>query len=119
MGRVASIEGRKVEALAAQLLPVLRDRGSLMVDAEDVADVDLWRRAARLAGRRLGCRVRTGVVGAGARVWAVSLDHEVTEGDLRRVGLAVDAAVDAHRVGAGRLALVRRGPPTPGGSSAG
>jgi hypothetical protein len=120
MGRVASIERRKVETLAAQVLPALRDRGSLMVDVEHVADIDRWRRAARLAGRQLGCRVRTGVVGEGARVWAVSLDHEVTEGDLRRVGLAVDAVVDAHRsVRRGRLALVRTGPPTPGGSSAG
>lgn len=116
MGRVARIEDRKVEALATQLLPVLRDRGSVMVDAENVTDVDLWRRAARLAGRRLGCRVRTGV---GARVWAVSLDHEVTDADLRRVGLAVDAVVDARRATGRGLSVVRSGPATPGGSSAG
>ncbi len=115
MGKVVDIEGRKVRTLAAQLLPVLRDRGSLMVDVRDVDDIDRWRRAARLAGRELGCRIRTGVARDGSRAWAASLDHEVTEADHRRASLAMDALLDSHRTG-------RSGPPLrpiPGGSSAG
>lgn len=66
-------------------------------DAVNIEDVGRWRRAARLAGRRLRERIRTGVAADGARVWAVSLDHEVTEGDLTRAGRAMDALLDERR----------------------
>ncbi len=45
--------------------------GSLVRNASEVGDVDLWRRAARKAGRVLGVPIRTGVAPDGSRVWAV------------------------------------------------
>lgn len=94
MGKVVALEDRRMRALSDELLPVLRDRGSVMVDAVDVDDVDRWRRAARVAGRRLGCRVRTGVASDGSRVWAASLDYELSEADYRSAR-AFDALFDS------------------------
>lgn len=96
VGKVVDLEERKARALADHLLPVLRDRGSLLVDAADIEDCERWRRAARIAGRRLGVRVRTGVTGGGERVWAASLDHEVSEAEMRQAGLAMDALLDSR-----------------------
>jgi hypothetical protein len=45
--------------------------GSTWCSTNDVEDVDLWRRAARHAGRVLGISVRTGVSPDASRVWAV------------------------------------------------
>jgi hypothetical protein len=97
MGKVVDLEGRKVRALAAELLPVLPDHGSIVVNASKVDDVDRWRRAARLAGRELGCRIPTGVAFDGSKAWAASLDHELTEADRRRAGLAMDALFDIRQ----------------------
>lgn len=96
MGKVVDLEDRKMRALADELVPVLRDRGSIILNATKVDDVDRWRRAARLAGRRLGCRIRTGAAKDGSRVWAASLDYELTDEDRRRAGLAMDALFDPH-----------------------
>jgi hypothetical protein len=91
MGRVVNIESRKVERLADDLLPVLRDRGTLVADTTTLEDVDRWRRAARLVGRRLGWRMRTGKSRDGSRVWAASQDYELTDADRRVEGLRLDA----------------------------
>lgn len=61
MGRVIDIEKQRVEQLALELVPTLRDRQQVSRKIADVDDVDRWRRAARRAGRILGVRVRTGV----------------------------------------------------------
>ena len=45
--------------------------GSLVRNASEVGDVELWRLAARKAGRVLGVPIRTGVAPDGSRVWAV------------------------------------------------
>lgn len=74
MGQVVDLERRQVEALARQLVPELRERWSLIVDATALDNVDRWRRAARRAGRILDWHVRTGLVADGARVWAASDD---------------------------------------------
>ena len=43
---------------------------SIWYSTDYVEDVDTWRKAARIAGRRLGFRVRTGVKPQRSRVWA-------------------------------------------------
>jgi hypothetical protein len=74
VGRVVDLEASRVEQLAAELVPILRDRGGVVVDVEQLDSVDRWRRAARRAGRLLGWSVRTGVSADGSRVWAGSDD---------------------------------------------
>ncbi|MCU1428408.1 MAG: hypothetical protein JWL83_2408 [Actinomycetia bacterium] len=61
---------RRLEHLAADLKTELLIRRSLTMSVERVEDVELWRSAARLAGRRLGIPVRTGVSRDGSTVWA-------------------------------------------------
>ncbi len=68
----AQREQAAVDQLADAMVQILDgnpDR-SLIMRTEDVADVDLWRKAARRAGRRLGWKTRTGVSSSG-RVWMV------------------------------------------------
>ncbi len=100
MGTLIDLERERVEALARELLPVLRERGSLMADVVDLDDLERWRKAARRAGRLLGWRVRTGVVAEGTRVWASSDDFPVTDEwrreAMRRAMAALDYG-DAHR----------------------
>ncbi|MCA1696961.1 MAG: hypothetical protein LC749_20815 [Actinobacteria bacterium] len=76
MGRVVDLEREQVEALARQLVPTLRERGSVVANTAGLGDVDRWRKAARRAGRMLGWRVRTGLEADGARVWAASDDFQ-------------------------------------------
>ena len=64
------LERRRLDRLVEQLTRQLRIHRSLTLDVNYAEDVDLWRKAARLAGRRLGIPVRTGVSGDGTRVWA-------------------------------------------------
>ncbi len=94
MGRVVDLERERVEALARELAPMLRERGSLMADTADLDDVERWRAAARRAGRLLGWRVRTGVVAEGTRVWASSDDFPVTDEWRREAAERVMAALD-------------------------
>lgn len=100
MGQVVDLEQQRVEALARDLLPLLRERGSLMADVVDLHDAERWRAAARRAARILGWRVRTGLVPEGPRVWATSEDFPVAEAEqreaMRRVVAALDYG-DAHR----------------------
>ena len=107
MGQVIDLERRQVEALARQLVPVLREHGSVIVDATALDNVDRWRRAARRAGRILGWHVRTGLVADGARVWAASDDFPVTDSARReaaeRVGDLLFAAPPSASAKAVRL----------------
>lgn len=92
MGRVVDLERAKVEHLARELLPELRERGALARRIDHLEDVDRWRRAARRASRLLGWRVRTGV---GAEfVWASSEDWPVPPGALDQ---AAERVMDAIR----------------------
>ncbi len=70
--RVRDLEDRRVERLAEDLTPELRERGQLLVHVDELDDIDRWRRAARRAVRRLGWHVRTGISGSVA--WAVVED---------------------------------------------
>jgi hypothetical protein len=64
------LDRRRLERLAAELALELRLRRSVTYGTDYVEDVELWRRAARLAGRQLGIQVRTGVSSDGTKVWA-------------------------------------------------
>jgi hypothetical protein len=77
VARVVDIERERVERLAADLAPELRERGVIVVDVAALEDVERWRRAARRAGRLLGWRVRTGISRDGRRVWMASDDWPV------------------------------------------
>jgi hypothetical protein len=63
------LERWHLEHLVKQLTEGLRTHRSLTYSTDYVEDVELWRRAARVAGRRLGIPVRTGVSRDGTKVW--------------------------------------------------
>lgn len=65
------LERKRLEHLAKHLEQQLRIHRSLTYGADHIEDIDLWRRAARLAGRRMGIPVRTGVSRDGTKVLAV------------------------------------------------
>ena len=70
-GRVVDLEGARLHRLALVIIDELRaGQGSVCHDTAAVHDVDLWRRAARRAGRLLGIPIRTGVAPDGSAVWA-------------------------------------------------
>lgn len=95
MAKVVSIDQGLVDKLALQLAAQMRGRGSLSADVADIENVDVWRKAARKAGRILGHNVRTGV--SGSRVWVVDNDYEVTDADMRRAGETMSAVINRHR----------------------
>jgi len=112
--RVRSIEQHRRRCRAEPLIPEvaleLQAAGTVVSHLDDPADVEMWREAGRLAGRRLGRHVRTGSTRCGcadrdgSHVWVVDLDYEVSEAEQRRSVLLLSAVFDG----------VRR-PPEPGG----
>lgn len=60
---------RMAQEIADQLVA---GHGGVTRMTSAVDDVDLWRRAARRAGRLLGVPVRTGVPHDGSKVWVVN-----------------------------------------------
>ncbi len=56
---VIDLERRTVERLALQLEPLFAKSGTLVAEVEEVASIEWWRKAARLAGRNIGQPVRT------------------------------------------------------------
>jgi hypothetical protein len=64
------LEQRRLERLVPQLEYELRTYRSVTHGADQIGNVELWRKAARIAGRRLGIPVRTGVSPDGTKVWA-------------------------------------------------
>ena len=71
-------ERERVERLARELAPKLRERGSIVVDAGDVENLEQWRRV----GRLLGWHVRTGATPDGG-AWVASEDYEVSKAAKR------------------------------------
>ncbi len=61
---------RRLEHLVEQLTQQLLVRRGVTHGTDYVEDIELWRKAARIAGRRLGMQVRTGVSRDGSKVWA-------------------------------------------------
>ena len=75
MAKVVDIERVRVDRLAADLLPAIREafagQGIYKVSTDGVEDVDRWRRAARACARGLGVRARTALSADGSSVWIV------------------------------------------------
>ena len=75
MAKVVDIERVRVDRLAADLLPLIRDAfagpGMLKVSTADMEDVERWRRAARACARKLGVSCRTSVSADTSFVWIV------------------------------------------------
>jgi hypothetical protein len=76
VAKVVDLERQRVEALAHELVPALRERGQALVRAGEVEDLERWRRGARRAARLLGESIRTGRTRDGG-AWAV-LDRPAT-----------------------------------------
>jgi hypothetical protein len=65
------LDGARVERLALVIAGELRaGHGSTCHFTDAIGDVELWRRAARRAGRILGVAIRTGVAPDDSKVWA-------------------------------------------------
>lgn len=73
--KVTDLRKRRIERLADELEPYLR-RGHAIVDVDRVPSADEWRAAARLAARRNGWQVRTGMSRGQGRVFAARVDPE-------------------------------------------
>jgi len=67
---VDELARRRLEHLVLQLMQELASRQSLTYGTDDIENVEEWRTAARIAGRRLGSPVSTGVSKDGTKVWA-------------------------------------------------
>lgn len=93
MAKVVDIERVRVDRLAADLLPLVRDAfagpGMLKVATADIEDVERWRRAARACARTLGVSCSTSVSGDGSFVWIVDTSP-VTFPDQVRARRSID-----------------------------
>ena len=76
---VINLEQWTVERLAAELEPRFKESGTLVAGVAEVGNVEWWRKAARLAGRRFGQPVRTMLSSDGSTVFAF-LDRPVEPG---------------------------------------
>lgn len=91
---------RLATAIFPQLLDPLRRGGDVIRHLDDPDQIDLWREAGRIAGRKLGVHVRTGQTGCGCpdgigvHVRVVNLDAEVTDGEMRVALNRLTALID-------------------------
>jgi hypothetical protein len=97
MGRVEDLERQRGERLAAELVPVLRDRGELRAETETLESLERWRAAARRAGRLLGWRVRTGVSRDRRFAWAVSDDWPIPPDEVEGAGRRLEGTATRSR----------------------
>jgi hypothetical protein len=97
VAKVVDIERVRVDRLAADLLPAIRDAfagpGMLKVSTADVEDVERWRRAARSCARQLGVTCSTSVSADGSFVWIVDTSP-VTFPDQVQLRRAVTTLLD-------------------------
>lgn len=75
---VIDLRRRRIERLADELEPFLR-RGHAVVEVDRVPSADEWRAAARLAARRNGWQVRTGMSRGQGRAFAARVDPAFEE----------------------------------------
>ena len=75
---VVDLRRRRIERLADELEPFLR-RGHAVVEVDRVPSADEWRAAARLAARRNGWQVRTGMSRGHGRAFAARVDPAFEE----------------------------------------
>jgi hypothetical protein len=93
VARVVDLERARVEQLANEFLPILRERGSIDAEVDGLESVQRWRRAARRAARTLGWSIRTGITPGGTRVWAASDDWPLPRGADRAAAERVAALI--------------------------
>jgi hypothetical protein len=93
VAKVVDIERVRVDRLAADLLPAIRDAfagpGMLKVATADIENVERWRRAARACARELGVSCSTSVSADGSFVWIVDTSP-VTFPDQVRARRSID-----------------------------
>jgi len=92
--QVVVLDDARVERLVPRIVAELQLRGTAVATVEHL-DLERWRRAARLAGRQLGWRVRTGV--NDGRAWVTSEDYEPPAGSDRSAADLFVATVSAAR----------------------
>jgi hypothetical protein len=88
---VDELERQRTERLVLVLMEHLRNNQGVNVAVELIEDVDRWRRAARLAGHRLGISVRTGISRDGTTIWV----SEGPESDLAQSSGVTSQSVPA------------------------
>jgi hypothetical protein len=76
---VVDLRQRRIGRLADDLARHLRD-GYVIVEVDRIDSVDEWRAAARVAARRHGWKVRTGMGRRNACVFAARIDPEAERG---------------------------------------
>jgi hypothetical protein len=76
---VVDLGKRRIERLADELAPHLL-HGHVIVEVDRIDSVDEWRAAARVAARRHGWKVRTGMSRGNGRVFAARTDPEAERG---------------------------------------
>lgn len=77
--KVTDLRKRRIERLADELAPHLL-HGHAIVEVDRVPSAEEWRAAARLAARRNGWQVRTGMSRGQERVFAARVDQEFEQG---------------------------------------
>jgi len=102
--QVVNLDRVRLKHLARLLEPSLVSGRTVFIEADLQDAPERWRRAARLAGRINGWRVRTGLL-PGGRVWAVRIDgsrhmdEQLTAARLAYLGATLD-----HGLGTSSLA---------------
>lgn len=95
MAKVVDIERVRVDRLAEELLPAIREAfagpGIYKVSTAGLDDVERWRRAARACARELGVSCSTSVSADGSFVWIVDTSP-VTFPEQVRATRAIDQA---------------------------
>jgi hypothetical protein len=81
--KVVDLPKRRIERLADELEPHLR-RGHAIVEIDRVPSAEEWRAAARLAARRNGWQVRTGLSRVEGRAFAARVDPQFEQSWSRR-----------------------------------
>lgn len=76
---VVDLRKRRIERLADEFARDLPN-GHVVVEVDRIDSVDEWRAAARVAARRRGWKVRTGMSRGNGRVFAVRVDPEAERG---------------------------------------
>jgi len=104
MEGLGDITGARFAPLVETLGADLAAMGAVAQTA-DIDDCTEWRRAARVAGHRLGAFIATGYFGpADELVWAKSYDHPAADADRREARALIEAAVFAMAPTDGLLA---------------
>jgi hypothetical protein len=67
---VDQLAQKRLELLVDELTQKFKDNRGVTHGTDSISDIELWHKAARIAGQRLGIRVRTGVSRDAAKVWA-------------------------------------------------